>query len=281
MAFSLSLGIAVIGGKMTLILHIALVIHFLLLRNAFSCESWEYSIGRECCPKCGAGLRVLRHCTRATNTACIPCDSGWFTEHPNGLTMCLKCRECSPESHMQIKERCHYTKNTKCGCQPGFFCFHQLEADSCDVCVRHTTAPPGYRVTRAGTENHDVSFEACPPGTFSSKEMSFSCIKWTNCSEKGLTKTHEGTATSDVVCEDKSPRNLGLILPLVCAGLLVLLTLIVILVVWKKGKCPLKAICKKKAEEPNYRVPEKECMVTVRPIQETAPNLGQPTYASC
>ncbi|XP_026543925.1 tumor necrosis factor receptor superfamily member 14 [Notechis scutatus] len=261
---------------MSLVLHVALVIHLLLLPDAFSCESWEYSIKGECCPKCSEGQRVLRHCTRATNTVCVSCDPGWFTEHPNGLRMCLKCRECSPGNHMEVKERCHYTKDAKCTCQPGFFCAHQLEVDSCDVCRRHATSPPGFRVTQAGTEINNVKYEPCPLGTFSLKEMSPSCIEWTNCSEKGLIQTQEGSATSDVVCGPQPPTKLALILVPVS---ILLLIFTISLIVWKKKKCLMKAIGKNKAEEePYYPGPEKECMV--KPIQETNPNIGQPSYAN-
>ncbi|XP_039223772.1 tumor necrosis factor receptor superfamily member 14 isoform X1 [Crotalus tigris] len=259
---------------MFLMLRLAVVIHLLLLRNASSCESWEYSIEGECCPKCGAGLRVLRHCTRGSGTSCVSCNPGWFTEHPNGLTNCLKCRECPPGNHMQVKERCHYTKNTKCTCQPGFFCIHQLGEDSCDVCVRHTIAPPGFRVTQLGTENDDVLFEPCPLGTFSAKKMSFSCMKWTNCSEKGLLEKHTGNATSDVVCGPQ-PKYLEIILPVIIS--LLILAPVLTFVLWKNKKC-LKALGKRQAEELPYTVPEKESMV--KPVQETNPNLGQPSYAN-
>ncbi|XP_070615212.1 tumor necrosis factor receptor superfamily member 14 isoform X2 [Erythrolamprus reginae] len=221
---------------MSLILQAALMVHLLLLRNAFSCESYEYSTGGQCCPK------------------------------------------CDPGNHMQVKERCDYSRNTKCTCQPGFFCLHHVEADSCDVCMRHTISPPGFRVTQAGTENHDVRFEVCPPGTFSPKAMSYSCIKWTNCSEKGLIETHKGNTTSDVVCEPLPGKNLALILSLVVIIPLVLVALLIILFC-RKRKYPMKVFGKKKAEEAHYTGPEKECMVT--PIQETAPNVGQPSYANC
>ncbi|KAM3824145.1 tumor necrosis factor receptor superfamily member 14 isoform 2-T2 [Vipera latastei] len=225
-------------------LRLTVIIHLLLLlRNASSCKSWEYSVGGECCPKCAAGLRVLRHCTRGSSTACVSCNPGWFTEHPNGLNSCLKCRECSPGNHMQVKERCSYTRNAKCTCQPGFFCLHHLEEDSCDVCVRHTIAPPGFRVTQPGTENNDVLFEPCPLGTFAAKKMSFSCMKWTNCSEKGFIEKHAGNATSDTVCGAQPVTNLKIISTAV-AIILLALALILILVLWKKKMCLMKAISK-------------------------------------
>ncbi|XP_032088000.1 tumor necrosis factor receptor superfamily member 14 isoform X2 [Thamnophis elegans] len=256
---------------MFLMLHIVLMIHLLFLPDTWSCESWEYSIGGECCPKCDPGLRVLTHCTRSTNTVCVPCNPGWFMDHPNGLTMCLKCRQCSPGNHMQVKERCHYSQNTKCTCQPGFFCSYQLEEDSCDICVRHSNAPPGFRVTQVGTETQDVKFEPCPPGTFSSKEMSLSCVKWTDCSEKDMVKTRSGNATSDVVCEPLPQSHLPLILGLGIPAVLIPPAFLLAFLLWRK-----KAFGKKKevqAEQPQ----EKDHMMT--PIQETAPNIGEPSYA--
>ncbi|XP_063173543.1 tumor necrosis factor receptor superfamily member 14 [Candoia aspera] len=260
---------------MVLMLRVVFAIHLLLLQDAYPCEMWEYSVGGECCPKCDAGHRVLRHCTIASGTSCVPCNDGWYTEHPNGLTLCFKCQECDPGAHLQIKEPCHYRKNTECICQPGFFCSHQLEEHSCDLCVKRTIAPPGFQVLQAGTETSDTKFEPCPPGTFSAREMSLSCTKWTNCSKKGLIEEQAGNATADAVCgvHNPPPRNDALILAIILPALLIL----GLIVIWIKRKYIMKAFGRKKGEEPGHTNPENECMVT--PIQETTQNPGQPSYA--
>ncbi|KAM6434700.1 tumor necrosis factor receptor superfamily member 14 isoform 1-T1 [Liasis olivaceus] len=260
------------------VLHVVFTIHLLLLQDAHPCEMWEYSVGGECCPRCDAGFRVLRHCTLSSSTNCVHCNPGWYTEHPNGLTACFKCQECDPVAHLRIKNPCHYRKNTECVCQPGFFCFHKLDEGSCDMCVKHTIAPPGFRVTHVGTETQDTIFEPCPAGTFSAREMSFSCTKWTNCSKEGLIKKQAGSATADVVCEvhNVPPMNTPIILAATLISSL-LLVLVLIFVIWKHRKRIMKAIGRRKGEEPRLRNPENECMV--KPIQETTQNPGQPSYA--
>ncbi|XP_065431257.1 tumor necrosis factor receptor superfamily member 14-like isoform X2 [Chrysemys picta bellii] len=129
----------------------------------------------------------------------MPCVDDTYTEHPNGLTECMRCKVCDAGARLVTKEKCTYTKNTVCGCAPGDFCRHIAGLD-CEMCSRSTICPPGYMVEEPGTEFLDNVCEVCPDGTFSATNMSRACQPWTRCEEEGMTEQKAGTATSDAVC---------------------------------------------------------------------------------
>ncbi|XP_074781003.1 tumor necrosis factor receptor superfamily member 14 isoform X3 [Athene noctua] len=62
--------------------------------DALDCRPYEYPVGAGCCPRCAAGLRVFKHCTADSSTTCVPCVEGTYTDHPNGLEHCRKCKLC-------------------------------------------------------------------------------------------------------------------------------------------------------------------------------------------
>ncbi|XP_053865507.1 tumor necrosis factor receptor superfamily member 14-like [Malaclemys terrapin pileata] len=167
--------------------------------EALQCYPGEYEINGECCPMCSAGSRVFKHCTRNVSTTCMPCVDDTYTEHPNGLKECMRCKVCDAGARLVTKEKCTYTKNTVCGCAPGDFCRHIAGLD-CEMCSRSTICPPGSMVKEPGTEFLDNVCEVCPDGTFSATKMSDTCQPWTRCEEEGMREQKAGTATSDAVC---------------------------------------------------------------------------------
>ncbi|XP_065431256.1 tumor necrosis factor receptor superfamily member 14-like isoform X1 [Chrysemys picta bellii] len=167
--------------------------------EALQCYPGEYEINGECCPLCSAGSKVVKHCRPSSSTTCMPCVDDTYTEHPNGLTECMRCKVCDAGARLVTKEKCTYTKNTVCGCAPGDFCRHIAGLD-CEMCSRSTICPPGYMVEEPGTEFLDNVCEVCPDGTFSATNMSRACQPWTRCEEEGMTEQKAGTATSDAVC---------------------------------------------------------------------------------
>ncbi|XP_017686793.1 PREDICTED: tumor necrosis factor receptor superfamily member 14 isoform X2 [Lepidothrix coronata] len=162
-------------GRDTMRLVLAMVLITQLERSdAAGCEPGEYPNGTECCPMCAAGWRVFKHCTARSSTTCIPCVEGTYTDHPNGLTRCRTCKLCDEGANLVTAAACTYTKNTVCGCRPGHFC-SSPGPEGCAVCQPYTVCVPGTMVKEWGTATKDHVCEVCPPGTFSSANMSVAC----------------------------------------------------------------------------------------------------------
>ncbi|XP_067873010.1 uncharacterized protein [Heterodontus francisci] len=106
------------------------------LRLVMSCSSEEYNFQELCCPMCHAGARVLKHCTAASPTTCIPCARGAFTDHPNGLEKCLKCKYCDPDLGLDTLQECTETQDAVCVCKAGYICLARTK-DGCHMCTKH------------------------------------------------------------------------------------------------------------------------------------------------
>ncbi|XP_026718591.1 tumor necrosis factor receptor superfamily member 14, partial [Athene cunicularia] len=129
-----------------------------------------------------AGLRVFKHCTANSSTTCVPCVEGTYTDHPNGLEHCRKCKLCDKGANLVPEVACTYTKNTVCGCPPEYFCSY-FGPEDCELCQPYTICFPGTMVKERGTKTTDNVCEACPPGTSSTANMSYSCTPWPTCEE--------------------------------------------------------------------------------------------------
>ncbi|KAM9115932.1 tumor necrosis factor receptor superfamily member 14-like isoform 1-T1 [Pangshura tecta] len=150
--------------------------------EALQCDPGEYEISGECCPMCSPGTRVIKHCRQSSSTTCMPCVSDTYTEHPNGLNECMRCKVCDAGARLMVKEKCTYTKNTVCGCALGDFCRHPVGGD-CEMCIPSIVCLPGSMVKISGTEFSDNVCEVCPDGTFSAANMSHTCQPWTKMSQ--------------------------------------------------------------------------------------------------
>uniref|UniRef100_A0A8C8SGT5 TNFR-Cys domain-containing protein n=1 Tax=Pelusios castaneus TaxID=367368 RepID=A0A8C8SGT5_9SAUR len=95
------------------------------------------------------GSRVFKVCTQLTSTTCKPCVGDTYTEHPNGLMECMRCKVCDAGARLSIKEKCTYTKNTVCGCALGDFCALPANRD-CEMCSQYTICLPGSMVKILG-----------------------------------------------------------------------------------------------------------------------------------
>ncbi|KAM6045697.1 tumor necrosis factor receptor superfamily member 14 isoform 2-T4 [Theristicus caerulescens] len=164
--------------------------------DASDCGLGEYPIGTECCPMCAAGFRVFKHCTASSSTTCIPCVGDTYTDHPNGLERCRKCKLCDKGANLVAEVACTYTKNTVCGCLPGYFCSY-VGTEDCELCQRYTVCFPGTMVKERGTKTTDNVCEACPPGTYSTTNMSNSCTPLSKLKENGLIPGEDGNPSSD------------------------------------------------------------------------------------
>nr|XP_032619657.1 tumor necrosis factor receptor superfamily member 14 isoform X3 [Chelonoidis abingdonii] len=273
--------------------------------EALQCEPGEYEINGECCPMCGAGSKVVKHCKPSSSTTCMPCVDDTYTEHPNGLTECMRCKVCDAGARLMVKEKCTYTKNTVCGCAPGDFCRHPTGGD-CEMCSPCTVCLPGSKVKILGTEFIDNVCELCPDGTFSATNMSHSCQPWTKCEEEGMTEGKAGTATSDAVCVKRGLSATGMALIIVFLVLIVLVVAVAVYFLWRRkkrkdgltpaqdiGACNLKPSClsiyetdKVGEDELNEEVMEnlirtrKEGTDAALPVQETTKNSGTSTLHS-
>nr|DBA16351.1 TPA: hypothetical protein GDO54_003751 [Pyxicephalus adspersus] len=142
------------------------------------CPRGEYQINDVCCPMCPKGTVVKIHCTlQSSSSVCIPCVDGTYMDHPNGVTKCLKCRECDTGAGLLEINKCTYTSDTQCECKPGYYCAG--EGSSCDLCIPQTTCNPGQYIKKQGTSRADNVCEKCPDGHYSSGNMSKACTPWT------------------------------------------------------------------------------------------------------
>ncbi|KAM6371826.1 tumor necrosis factor receptor superfamily member 14 isoform 1-T2 [Pluvialis apricaria] len=160
------------------------------------CGLGEYPIRSECCPMCAAGLRVYKHCTANSSTMCIRCVEGTYTDHPNGLERCRDCKLCDKGANLVPEIACTYTKNTVCGCLPGYFCSY-FGTEDCELCQRYTVCFPDSMVKERGTKTTDNVCEACPPGTSSTASMPYSCTPWPTRKEDGLVEGEGGNPSSN------------------------------------------------------------------------------------
>ncbi|XP_044301261.1 tumor necrosis factor receptor superfamily member 14 [Varanus komodoensis] len=260
---------------MALVLRFLLATQLLLHQKVLTCQEWEYEINHECCPTCGIGYRVSRHCTALSSTHCVPCTNGTYTEHPNGLSRCLRCRACDSGAQLRVREPCTYVKNTVCACKKGYFCIASTSKGSCEGCKKHAVAPAGFKVTQRGTETSDTKYEPCPPGTFTETEMSPFCKNWTDCSKEGKTEDRAGSSTSDVTCKTTGP-NLALILAL-CTSIFMIIAILVVIWIWRN--CKARGAPRQEEEaKANYIPVDKHDDNMAAPKQETSQNLGKPSY---
>ncbi|TFK13641.1 cyclin-L2 [Platysternon megacephalum] len=252
--------------------------------EALQCYPGEYEILGECCPMCSAGSRVLKHCRPSSSTTCMPCVDDTYTEHPNGLTECMRCKVCDAGARLMAKEKCTYTKNTECGCALGDFCRHPAGRD-CEMCSRSTVCLPGFMVKIPGTEFSDNVCEVCPDGTFSATSMSHTCQPWTKCEEEGMRELKAGTATSDAVCVQRGLSATVIAVIIVFALSLLSAFAGTAFFLWRRKK-KRKDELHRRRDELNEEVAEnliqtrKKRTDTTLPVQETTINSGTSTLHS-
>ncbi|XP_078106478.1 hematopoietic death receptor isoform X3 [Sander vitreus] len=95
----------------------------------------EYLNGNICCLYCPAGTHKISPCTRAGEKGkCEECEDGTYTEHANGLQLCLKCTQC--RSDQEVVRPCTPTQDTACQCKLGRFCAPDQACEVCKTCSR-------------------------------------------------------------------------------------------------------------------------------------------------
>ncbi|XP_019396811.1 PREDICTED: tumor necrosis factor receptor superfamily member 14 [Crocodylus porosus] len=242
------------------------------------CNGGEYAVHGECCPMCSPGQRVQKHCNNFSSTTCIPCVGNTYTDHPNGLEECRRCKFCDEELKLIIKEKCTYTRNTVCGCRVGYFC-HVFHDEDCEMCEKQTICPPGSWVSIPGTVTSDNVCEICPKGTFSAANMSTVCTPWTRCEDSGMVEVKAGTSASDADCGSRGYATVVAVT--VCVVLVLLLISAAVVFYWRGRKTRLyvppiqeaEDRCPAKREEALARVPENGREIAIG-IQETTLHPG-------
>ncbi|XP_052401038.1 tumor necrosis factor receptor superfamily member 11B-like [Carassius gibelio] len=143
------------------------------------------------CKRCPPGTRLGAHCTSSSETDCVPCGPGMFTEFWNYIPECLRCDACS--DHQRVVRPCNGTVNTVCECDAGFYWNQRF-------CRRHSECKPGHRLKASGTPHRDRVCELCAGGHFADvRKTHATCITHSAC------KTNEqlvlpGSRWHDNVC---------------------------------------------------------------------------------
>ncbi|XP_043854820.1 tumor necrosis factor receptor superfamily member 1B isoform X2 [Dromiciops gliroides] len=152
---------------------------------------------QKCCDKCPPGQRVLRSCTRDSNTVCVDCEGDTHTEVWNWVKECHSCRSRCNRDFEEI-QACTKKKNRICVCKTGFYCITKNQ-DRCLRCFKFSKCRRGFGVSKPGTPNSNVQCAACAPGTFSDTESSTDiCKPHRVCNSVAV----PGNETSDAICND-------------------------------------------------------------------------------
>ncbi|XP_076120834.1 tumor necrosis factor receptor superfamily member 14-like isoform X1 [Alosa pseudoharengus] len=198
------------------------------------CGRAEYLEGEWCCPMCGPGYYVRRHCTDFTSTTCVPCLSSSYTDAPNGLESCRSCTVCDSTSGLRVKRACSSTSDTLCEPLEGHYCTDPIK-DGCRKAVEHTKCSPGQYIKQLGTSSSDTVCGDCVGDSYSDGSFT-SCRPHTQCELLGLDVLRKGSTSSDTECAERINTvaivvSLVAVIVLIC-GVLVLVGLLILQ--WKR-----------------------------------------------
>ncbi|XP_030641353.1 tumor necrosis factor receptor superfamily member 14-like [Chanos chanos] len=148
-----------------------------VIHNADACGKAEYEVNGECCPMCGPGYHVYRHCSEDAATSCKPCSTSTFTDLPNRQRHCFPCTVCDSSQGLRTKTECTSTADTICEPREGFYCIDQHK-HSCRAVVEHSKCKPGQYIKQKGTADTDTVCGDCVGETYSDGSFS-SCLSHT------------------------------------------------------------------------------------------------------
>ncbi|KAM4590792.1 tumor necrosis factor receptor superfamily member 26 [Odontesthes bonariensis] len=129
-----------------------------------TCVDGDYQHGNRNCCLCGAGERLVYHCTTtAGDRKCAPCEDGTYNSHPNKQETCEPCTSCShPNANLEVAEPCTRAANAKCRCKKGHYC--SGDAETCTLCHPcKTCGPAGVKQACNATNNTVCSDESPAP----------------------------------------------------------------------------------------------------------------------
>ncbi|XP_030641351.1 tumor necrosis factor receptor superfamily member 14-like [Chanos chanos] len=153
-----------------------------------ACGKDEYEVNGECCPMCGPGFRVYKHCTEYPTTLCVPCAPSTFSDLPSGLVKCIQCAVCDSRRGLRIKTECTLTADTICEPREGFYGIDQHK-HSCRAAVEHSKCKPGQYIVHKGTADTDTVCGDCVGETYSDGSFS-SCRPHTKTRVKNKDRVH-------------------------------------------------------------------------------------------
>ncbi|XP_076120807.1 tumor necrosis factor receptor superfamily member 14-like isoform X3 [Alosa pseudoharengus] len=196
-----------------------------------ACGRAEYLIGQECCPMCGPGYYVRRHCTEFISTTCVPCPSLSYTDAPNGLVSCRSCTVCDSTAGLRVKRACSSTSDTLCEPLEGHYCTDPIK-DGCRGAVEHTKCSPGQYIKQPGTSSSDTVCGDCVGDSYSDGSFT-SCRPQTQCELLRLDVLRKGSTSSDTECAERknTVAIVVVVIVLITCGVLVGL-----FILWKKKK---------------------------------------------
>ncbi|XP_074970091.1 tumor necrosis factor receptor superfamily member 4 isoform X2 [Phalacrocorax aristotelis] len=160
-------------------LHFSTVL-FLLLAVTVShclglkCKERQYPFGEKCCKDCAPGERMRNRCTATTDTVCLPCQNGYFSNEYHH-SFCKSCTICDTRKGSVEVKKCEKTSDRICMCVAGYM-----------PDVRHTLGSV---------------CSPCPEGSYSIGQNE-NCRPWTNCSILGKNTLRQGTKVADAVCSN-------------------------------------------------------------------------------
>ncbi|XP_072246455.1 tumor necrosis factor receptor superfamily member 6 [Leuresthes tenuis] len=126
-----------------------------------TCVDGEYQHGNRNCCLCGAGERLVDHCTTTPgDRKCVPCEDGTYNSHPNKRDTCEPCTSCShPNANLEVAEPCTRAADAKCRCKEGHYC--SGDAENCKLCHPCKTCDPaGIKQACNATSNTVCSDES-------------------------------------------------------------------------------------------------------------------------
>ncbi|KAF7668377.1 hypothetical protein LDENG_00016890 [Lucifuga dentata] len=104
-------------------------------RQSELCQDGEYQHEGKTCCKCGAGLRLKKHCRlQKDDRECAYCQLGiTYSSHPNFQESCEPCTSCAhPNANLEVAEPCTIARDTVCQCKKDHFCSSGIEP--CRLC---------------------------------------------------------------------------------------------------------------------------------------------------
>uniref|UniRef100_A0A3Q2GHW3 TNFR-Cys domain-containing protein n=1 Tax=Cyprinodon variegatus TaxID=28743 RepID=A0A3Q2GHW3_CYPVA len=129
--------------------------------------------------------RMKQECTETADTQCEPCGLEQYIEDWNYSPNCLSCTKCKSKKGLEYAQTCTSTRNSKCVCKTGTFCYLGFDDPYCTDCKGYKLCKPGERVSVEGKLTHSNITVFC---------KYYVCV------------FSSGTRNSDRVCE-KCPTN--------------------------------------------------------------------------
>uniref|UniRef100_A0A8C9P6A5 Tumor necrosis factor receptor superfamily member 5 n=1 Tax=Spermophilus dauricus TaxID=99837 RepID=A0A8C9P6A5_SPEDA len=144
------------------------------------CRENQYLLNNQCCNKCRPGEKLVNDCAQLTDTQCLPCSKGEFSDTWNRDRRCHEHRYCDPNLGLRVEREGSTETDTLCACEEGRHC----TSGACESCALHSLCGPGLGVKQLGTGTSDTICEPCPVGFFSNVSSAFEkCHPWTRFPE--------------------------------------------------------------------------------------------------